>query len=72
MYLTNARPDICFVVNALRYVHLMVAKHILRYLKGTVYYGIKYEVNQKINMEVYVDSYWASVPLIGRALRGSS
>ena len=32
----------------LRHVHLIVAKHILRYMKGTVDYGLKYEVNQKI------------------------
>ena len=41
MYLTNMRLDICFVVNTLRHVHLMVAKHVVRYLKGTVEYGIK-------------------------------
>ena len=41
----------------------------MRYLKGTVEYGLKYEVNQKINLEGYVDSDWA-VPLIGRALQG--
>ena len=45
MYLTNMRPDICFAVNTLRHVHLMVAKHAMRYLKGTVDYGIKYEAN---------------------------
>ena len=62
MYLTNMRPDICFAVNTLsqfltdpRHVHLIVAKHILRYLKGTVDYGIKYETDQKINLEGYVD-----------------
>ena len=67
MYLTNTRPDICFVVNTLsqfliepRHVHLFVAKHILRYLKGIVDYGLKYKDDQKINLEVYVDSYWAS------------
>ena len=59
MYLTNTRPDICFAVNTLRHFHLMIAKHAVRYLKGTVEYGIKYEANQKINLEVYVDSYWA-------------
>ena len=48
MYLTNTRLDICFVVNTLRHVHLMVEKHVVRYLKGTVDYGLKYEVNQKI------------------------
>ena len=58
MYLTNTRPDICFAVNTLRYVHLMIAKHAVRYLKGTVDYGLKYEENQKINLEGYVDSYW--------------
>ena len=55
----KTRPDICFVVNTLRHVHLMVAKHAVRYLKGTVDYGLKYEVNQKINLEGYEDLYWA-------------
>ena len=45
MYLTNMRPDICFAVNTLRHVHLKVAKHAVRYLKGTVDYGLKYEAN---------------------------
>ena len=65
MYLTNTRPDICFAVNTfsqfltdLRHVHLIVAKNILRYLKGTVDYGLKYEVSQKIKLEGYVDSDW--------------
>ena len=44
---------------------MIVAKHILRYLRGTVNYGLKYEVNQKINLEGYVDSNW-----VGRALQG--
>ena len=52
MYL---RPDICFAVNTLRHVHLMVAKH----AGGTVDYGLKYDANQKINLEGYVDSDWA-------------
>ena len=42
-----------------RNVHLIAAKHILRYLRGTVDYGLKYEVSQKINLESYVDSNWA-------------
>ena len=46
MYLTNTRPDIFFVMNTLIHVHLITAKHILRYLKGIVYYRVKYEVNQ--------------------------
>ena len=62
MYLMNTRLDICFVVNTLsqfltdsRHVHLTTAKHILRYLRGTVDYGLKYDVNQKINLEGYED-----------------
>ena len=43
----------------LRHVHLITAKHILRYLRGTIDYGLKYDANQKINLEGYVDSYWA-------------
>ena len=65
MYLTNTRPYIHFYMNTLsefltypRHVHLIVAKHITRYLKGTVDYGLKYEVNQKINLEGYVDLDW--------------
>ena len=65
MYLTNTIPDICFAVNRLsqlliylRHAHLIAAKHILRYLKGIVDYGLKYEANQKINLEGNVDSSW--------------
>ena len=58
MYLTNTRPDIFFAVNTLRHVHLIAANNILTYLRGTVDYGLKYEANQKINLEGYVDSYW--------------
>ena len=42
-----------------RHVHLIAAKHILRYLRGTIDYGLKYDANQKINLEGYVDSDWA-------------
>ena len=41
-----------------RHVHLIAANTVLRYLKGTVDYGIKYEVNQNINLHGYVDSDW--------------
>ena len=66
MYLRNTTPDIFFVVNTLsqflkdlRHVHLIATNHVLMYLKGTIDYGLKYEANQKINLEGYVDSYWA-------------
>ena len=58
MYMKNTRPYIFLDVNTLRHVHLMVAKHAVRYLKGTVDYGLKYEANQNINLEGYVDLDW--------------
>ena len=49
MYLMNTRLDICFVVNTLsqylvkpKWVHLIVAKHVMRYLKGMIDLGIYY------------------------------
>ena len=65
MYLKNTRLNICFVVNTLCqfltdpiHVHLVAAKHVFRYLKCTVDYGFKYDANQKINLEAYVDLDW--------------
>jgi hypothetical protein len=49
MYLVNTRPDICFAVNTLsqcmvepRRIHWMAGKHVLRYLCGTIEYGLSY------------------------------
>jgi hypothetical protein len=49
MYLVNTKPDICFDVNTLsqfmvepRRVHWVATKHVLRYLCGTVDYGLDY------------------------------
>ena len=77
IYLTNMRPDILFAMNTLsqfltdpRHVHLMAAKHILRYLKGTIDYGLKYDANQKINLEVYVDSDWTGSAIERKSTSG--
>jgi len=49
IYLVNTRPNISYAVNALgsfmletKRVHWMTAKLVLRYLCGTIEYGIKY------------------------------
>ena len=57
IYLMDTRPNILFAMSTMRHVHLMDANHIMRYLKGTVDYGLKYESNHKINLEGYVDLY---------------
>ena len=66
MYLTNTRPNICFVVNTLsqymvelRHVHLIAAKHVLRYPKGTIDYGLRYVANYEFRLVGYTDSDWA-------------
>jgi hypothetical protein len=66
IYWTNTRPDICFVVNTLsqhmvdpREVHWIATKHILRYLKGTIEFGLQYLQGDQINLVGYSDSYWA-------------
>ena len=69
MYLTNTRPYICFVVNTLsqylakhRRVHLIAAKHVMRYLKGMIDLGLYYGRDNDYKMYGYTDSNW-----IGRA-----
>jgi hypothetical protein len=66
MYLTNTRPDICFVVNTLsqfllepRRVHLVDAKHVMRYLKGTLDCGLNYDGDHDFKLSGYTDSDWA-------------
>ena len=66
MYLTNTRPDICFVVNTLsqylvkpKWVHLIAAKHVMRYLKGTIDLGLYYGRDHDYNLYGYTDSDWA-------------
>ena len=66
IYLTNKRPDICFVVNTLsqflvepRHVHLVVAKHVMRYLKSTLEYGLCYNGDHDFRLIGYTDPDWA-------------
>ena len=61
MYLTNTRPDISFFVNTLsqylvkrRCFHLIVEKHVMRYLKGTIDFGLYYGRDHD-----YMDLDWA-------------
>jgi hypothetical protein len=65
MYLTNTRPDICFAVNTLsqflvepRRVHLVDAKHVMRYLKGTMDYGLNYDGDHDFTLSGYTNADW--------------
>ena len=43
---------------------------LLRYLKGIVDYGLKYDANQKINLEGYVDLDWAGSAIDKKSTSG--
>ena len=65
MYLTNTRPNICFAVNTLsqylvkpRWVHLIVANHLMRNLKGMIDLGLYYGRDHDYNLHGYTDSDW--------------
>ena len=66
MYLTATRPDIMHAVSLLsRYmhcaseIHFQAAKRVIRYVKGTVDYGIKFSQVQSFNFHGFSDSDWA-------------
>ena len=65
MYLTNIRLDICFIVNTLsqylvkhRRVHLIAAKHVMKYLKCMIDLGLYYGRDHDCNLYGYMDSDW--------------
>ncbi|XP_038889180.1 secreted RxLR effector protein 161-like [Benincasa hispida] len=66
MYLTATRHDIMYVVSLIsRFMesptelHLLAAKRILRYLKGTPGLGILYQKGEKLNLFGFSDSDYA-------------
>lgn len=66
MYITATRPDLMFVVSLIsRFMaqptelHLQAAKRALRYLKGTVNYGIFYRKGGNEELIAYTDSDYA-------------
>ena len=66
MYLTASRPDIVQAVTLLsRFMHcaseehMQDAKRILRYVKGTIDYGIKYAKTDQFRLVGFSDNDWA-------------
>jgi hypothetical protein len=59
MYLTNTRPDICFSLSQYlvepRCVHIVAAKHMMRYLKGTLDFGLYYTRDHDFRLYRYTD-----------------
>ena len=66
MYLTNTRPDICFAVNALsqfmcepRQIHHIATKHVIRYLRGTMGYDLRYNSDCDLILQKFTNSHWS-------------
>ncbi|KAI3768676.1 hypothetical protein L2E82_19506 [Cichorium intybus] len=66
MYITITRPDVQFVVSYIsRFMskptesHFAAAKRVLRYIQGTLDYGIWYKRKGKGKMEIFTDSDFA-------------
>ncbi|XP_019451743.1 PREDICTED: uncharacterized protein LOC109353836 [Lupinus angustifolius] len=76
-FLCHSRPEISYGVdlvsrymNSLRYSHLIAAKRILRYLKGTLDHGVMFPRNMRnqqnectLHLEAYTDSGWVGDPV---------
>ena len=68
--MTGTRPDISFVVTLLsRFMnkptkmHMNIARGVLKYLKGTQHYDLKYvKSDEPLTIYGYSDSDWASAP----------
>lgn len=65
MYLTTTRPDIMFSINLVaRFMnqphesHLKEAKRILRYVSGTIFFGLFYNATNNFNVVAYTDADW--------------
>jgi hypothetical protein len=66
MYLVNTKLDICYAVNVLsqfmsqpRQTHWIATKHVLRYLQGTIGYGLRYASGVDMRLQGYADADWA-------------
>jgi hypothetical protein len=66
LYLVNTRIDIFFDVNTLirlmvepRQVHWVATKHVLKYLRGIVGFGLRYVKDDRVKLHGYLDLDWA-------------
>ena len=77
-YLTFTRPDIAYAIHHVaqfmsnpRSTHLLAAKRILRYLKGTVGFGLFYrQLAPSLTIRSYFDADWADFLDIRRFTTG--
>ncbi|KAK1432035.1 hypothetical protein QVD17_08921 [Tagetes erecta] len=76
-YLTFTRPDIsyavqqvCLFMHAPREPHFNFMKRILRYLQGTIDYGIRLHASPSTSLTAYSDADWGGCPDSRRSTSG--
>ena len=53
-----------------RRVHLIVAKHVMRYLKGMIDFGLYYDRDHDYRLYGYTDSDWVGITVDKRSTLG--
>ncbi|GJZ16254.1 ribonuclease H-like domain-containing protein [Tanacetum coccineum] len=76
-YLTFTRPDISYAVQQVclhmhdpREPHLSALKRILRYVQGTLHYGLQLFSSSTTDLVAYSDADWAGCPTTRRSTSG--
>ncbi|XP_019155769.1 PREDICTED: uncharacterized protein LOC109152517 [Ipomoea nil] len=69
-YLTITRPDLAYVVNRLcQFMHSSTVDHwalvkrVIRYIKGTLDYGLRLTSSPSTSIHAFSDSDWAGCPI---------
>ncbi|XP_041999826.1 uncharacterized mitochondrial protein AtMg00240-like [Salvia splendens] len=77
IYLSHTRPDITYAVGIVSQFmhkpqedHMEAALKIVRYLKGTVGYGVLLEKGGDLKVHGYIDADWASNPVDRKSTGG--
>ncbi|XP_019197569.1 PREDICTED: uncharacterized protein LOC109191379 [Ipomoea nil] len=76
-YLTITRPDLSYAVNRLcQFMHAPTDEHwamlkrVLRYVKGTLTYGLRLTASPSADVHAYSDSDWAGCPIDRKSTSG--
>jgi hypothetical protein len=79
LYLTHSRPDLSYEVGIVsrfmqepHELHWKVAKRILRYVQGTITFGIHYAIDTTLDLIGFTDFNWAGDSIDHKSTSGYS
>jgi hypothetical protein len=79
LYLTHSRPDLSYAVGIVsrfmqepHELHWKAAKCILRYVQGTITFGIHYAIESTLDLIGFTDSDWAGDSIDRKSTSGYS